>query len=229
MKSKIILSIICLLVVSFILILFFYKDKKDDSLKDIIDIDLDISSIDNKLGNEIDISFDYLSNYILKKSNIWYRSNGIISDISKKDNYIKYKISIDKKSYIIAYYDKKNDYKVNDKIYFIFTMDFNNSIKLVKISKDYIDYNSVIDIDLNDLYSHLDLLSKSKFNINGYLVTVKDKYYFYSNKDSYLKKVKDYYVINWDGDPLYTGNGNVRLSCSINNIYSLNNCIVIEN
>lgn len=232
MNSKKYLSIVCLIIIIFIFIFIFYKNKKyeEDIIDNIVNDKFDIDSIDNSLGSNIEISQDYLMDYIVKKSGIWYRSNGTISDIKKDNNKYIFKISNgNKKEYIIGYYDNKNDYKVNDKINFIFTIDLsNNSLKLLKISKDNINYNSVIDMSFDELFNHINKLNKTYFIVSGYLVTTKENYYLYKNKDMYEKNNKDHFIIYWDGSPLYTGNANVKLICKINNLYSLKDCNVLD-
>ena len=225
MNSKKYLSIICLIIIIFIFLFIFYKNKKneEDIIDNITNDIFDIDSIDNKLGSKIEISQSYLSDYIIKKSNVWYKSRGIIKEL-KKD-----KITIsDGNNTIVAYYNGDNKFKVNDNINFVFTINLgNNSINILKISKDNIDYNSAIDISFDKLFNHLNDLNNTYFIVSGYLVTTKDYYYLYNSKDDYLNN-KEHFIINWDGSPLYTGNANVKLECKINNLYSLKKCNVID-
>ena len=208
------------------------KEEKDNTSTEIDLSDVsNVSIIDAKLGDDIKITTSYLMTYITKKSGIWYMSEGIIKDINSSNGKTIYSITNDSNTILKGSIDSEKEIlKKNTKVYFVFTIDLSNGdLKLVKISNDPIDYNSVTNISFDDLYDNIKKLLNTKFIINGYMVTINDKYVLYDTKSDYEKESKDYFVINWEGDPKYTGNAPVVLSCNINNIYSLKNCNVVTN
>ena len=228
MDKKKIIIIIAFILLVFFLIGFIYSNKEVKVKEKDNNID-EVSFIDDKLGSDINISQSYLMNYVVKKSGIWYKSEGYIKDIKVKDNKTIYSIS-NGDNIVKAYIDSNKELLKKDSyVYLVYTIDLDSgSLKIVKISDKDINYNSAIKVGLDDIYNNINSLLDNKFIINGYMVTLKDKYILYNSKEEYQNENKDYFVINWDGDPIYTGNANVKLECKVKNTYSLKDCNVIE-
>lgn len=190
-----------------------------------------VSIIDAKLGDDIKVTQSYLMNYIIKKSGIWYESNGIIKSIVNKDNVSYITISNENNS-IIGVIDKdKVNVKKDDIVNFVGTMDIENKyIRLSKISIDDINYNSSTKISLNDLVNNINLVTSNYFIVSGYLVTEDSNYKLFDSKKDYQENNKAgyYFRINWDGKFEYTGNQDVNIRCNISNSYTLKNCTLIN-
>lgn len=237
MKKRIIILIILLLLVICSIIIFICISNKNKvthsniEYQDYSDVS-NVSVVDAKLGEDLDITQGYLMTYVTKKSGMWYMSKGYIKDVKEKDNKYIYTIGNDKNSknvLIASISNDKDKISKNNEVNFVFTIDISNgNLKLTKISKDIINYNSVTNIDFNDLYDNINKLLSTRFRIKGYLVTVGSNYYLYDTKDDYSKESNNYFKVNWDGEFLYTGNANVNIECNINNLSSLKNCKLLQ-
>ena len=184
--------------------------------------------IDGKLGEDIRITQSYLMNYIIHKQGVWYLSSGYVNSIAKNNKtcFIKLKKENGKELLTATISDDKCNVKKGQQVNFVGTIDIETkTLELSKISKEDINYSSATTIDIDDLISHINLVSSNNFIVSGYLVTEGNNYYLYNDKGDYTSKSKDYFLINWKKDFLYTGNADIVITCNIVNSYTLNNCV----
>ena len=234
-KEKVFIIIVCIIIIGFLCGLFIkhiIDNKKDDDIKQVIDIsDADnVSVIDKKLGSDINITQGYLYKYMLKKSNVWYESSAIVDKITMKGstNIIVFR---EKDKSIKAYISNMNlNFKVGDKVFFIGTINIkDHSLELSQISLTEINYDSSVKIEFNDLINNIELLYKTHFIVNGYLVTTEDnKLKLFNSKNSYNKnnEAGNYFLVSFKDKFNYTGKAKVTLDCLIKDTYKLKECVL---
>lgn len=203
--------------------------KEETSYSDDYSDVTNVPIIDAKLGEDIKITQSYLKKYVLKKSSLWYMSNGIISSINTNDDGTIYKITNkDKNVSLNAFIGKSNnDLKKGDKVNFVGTINLSDGyINLSKISKNEINYSSPTIIELDELVNHIDAIKSNYFIVNGYMVTEGTIYKLYDNKEDYKEEEVQSipFEIEWASTFNYTGNANVTLKCLIGSTYKLKDC-----
>jgi len=237
-NKVVIISIIAIIIM--LLSVFFWnhiskKQKTDeDTTNNTVDVsDADnVDIIDNKLGEDLQITQSYLLNYTRRKSTIWYMSEGSISSVSKDNKYSTIIIKDDDgNSLVTSIANDKCNVKKNDHVYFVGTIDLaSSSLELSKISLDKIDYKNVTEITLKDLVNNIKLVKDNYFIISGYMVTDGTKYKLFDSKNSYSKdsSAGSYFLISWKDEFNYTGNKGVTIKCKLEDTYKLNECILKE-
>lgn len=232
-------SISIVLMIFFVVIFNVVFKKDEDKLltkiqnysEDIGDYN-NVSSIDAKLGKEdIKVTQSYLLNYTIKKGGTWYMSSGTIKSIKYSDTDCIISIDSNSKTLKLSIDKNKCSVKNNDVVNFVGTIDIETGYLLLsKISKEEINYNSAIKMELGDLLNNINLVRTSYFVINGYMVTDGDKYKLYDSKSSYLDNpdVGNYFNLNWKDKFGYTGNSDVTVRCNILDTFKLHNCELIK-
>ena len=167
---------------------------------------------------------------MLKKSNVWYESSAIVDKITMKGstNIIVFR---EKDKSIKAYISNMNlNFKVGDKVFFIGTINIkDHSLELSQISLTEINYDSSVKIEFNDLINNIELLYKTHFIVNGYLVTTEDnKLKLFNSKNSYNKnnEAGNYFLVSFKDKFNYTGKAKVTLDCLIEDTYKLKECVL---
>ena len=190
-----------------------------------------VPSVDKKLGNEdVAITESYLRSYTINKSATWYQSSGIVKSIKYKGKEAIISLR-DNDNNVIEATISKSDCKVkkNDKVNFVGVISIKNSnLILSKISKEEFSYSNSISITIKELKENISNIKSTYFVINGYMVTEKDKFKLYDNKEDYLNESSGYFVINWQDKFMYTGNQNVKVRCKLADTNVLNSCTLIE-
>ena len=237
-KKNLIILIVSILIIILVVVLgTIVANKKDKELSndnsnkvDVSDVD-NVSIVDEKLKEgDYRVTQSYLLNYTKRKGNVWYSSKGIITSIKYKDNNVLLTITSknNKKKVINAYISKDSfSFKNKDEVYFVGTIDLKDGdINLSRISKEEIDYNSVVVLSLDDLYDNIYYLKNTYVLVSGYMITVGDKYKLYSSKAEYKKdeEASNYFNIEWSGEFNLTGTQEVLLRCFIGDRYKLIGC-----
>lgn len=213
------------------------KNKEEDNQSTDVSTNLDynnVSIVDEKLGEDFRITQSYLMNYVIKKTGTWYMSEGYVSSLKNDGDYVILTISkeIDSKETIEAQISKDNcNVKKGDTVFFVGVINFKKyNLKLTKIDTEIIDYKSVTSISFEELYNNLNSLKKTYFIVSGYMVTDGDKFKLFDSKEAYLNDDSsgNYFLLNWDGEFLYTGNQNVIVRCLLTDTYSLSYCTLEE-
>ena len=207
-----------------------HKDDKSEepSVIDVSDAN-NVPSVDKRLGNgDYAITQSYLRNYVIHKGGTWYESKGTVKKIQYQKDDALLTIQDDDGNSIQAVIEKsKCDVKKNDFVYFIGVIRFKNyQVTLSKISKEEIHYNSSISVTIEELQDYFKKLSNTYFVINGYMVTDSNQYKLYESKEAYQKdsSAGNYFLIEWDGEFLYTGNQDVKVRCQLSDTYQLSSC-----
>lgn len=208
------------------------KEEKDTTI-DVMEVN-NVNDVDSKLnGEDYKITQLYLLSYSTHKSGTWYMSSAYVSKIvnNGKDAIITLKEDKNSKESLIATIDSsKVDIKVGDTINFVGTIDIKSEeIHLSKISKDTIDYKSVVNVSFKELYDNIRLVKDTYFIVSGYMITEDDTYKLFDNKDEALKEdnLGRYFIVEWN-EVLYTGNQNVDLRCKLVDTYKLGDCSLIK-
>lgn len=237
-NSKIFIVFV-VLVVFIVLCFFIFKNNsnKDEDNKinnniDVSDVN-NINSVEKKLGSPIKITQSYLLNYTTKKSGVWYMSSAYVKSIKVEDMdaYIVLTNKDKSKSITASIEYEKVNVKKGDLINFVCTIDLEDGIlELTKISIEDINYNSVTEIEFDDLLDNINKIKNNIFIINGYMVTDEDKYKLFDSKNDYKKNNKpgNYFTIEWKDEFNYTGNANVTISCKLGGAYKLSECELEE-
>lgn len=235
-NKRVPIFIICFLLFCFMNIFIFnkiadkqYGEKKLESIqKEEVSDYNNVSIVDAKLGNPYSITTGYLKTYATKKSGIWYQSKALVQSVSVKNNIttiiLRQENSQEQK--LVANYYEKSDIKKGDFVSFVGTIKFeDSSLHLSKISKDEITYQDVTILPFEDLYENITLLAKQEFVINGFLVTEGNRYLLYDSKEEYQNRnTGNYFILHFETDFSYTGNQSVKVSCLLENSYTLKNC-----
>lgn len=234
---KIAVGCIIALIIMFLGVIFFNhvvkKDEKKDEITEKYELDdyNNVPTIDKKLGEDINITQEYLLTYVTKKSGYWYESSGTVTKI-KTDQNNNYITISDGNNSIIGIIDiNKTNVKSGDKVYFVGSIDLKTGyLKLSKISTDSINYNSSTKINIEELKNNIDLVKSTYFIVNGYLVTEGNDYKLFNSKEDFKENniAGHYFRIEWNGKFDYTGNQEVTIKCNIGNTYTLNNCTLIK-
>ena len=205
-------------------------EEKNNSEIKIEDVD-NVSLVDEKLKEgDYRVTQAYLLNYTRRKGSVWYRSKGIVTKIKYKNTTAILTITSedDKSKKVTATIDKDNLHvKEKDHVHFVGTIDLGDgTINLAKISKEEIDYNNIVDINLSDLDDNIYYLKNTYVIVSGYMITVADKYKLYSSKAEYKKdeEANNYFIIEWQNQFNYTGTADVLLRCFIGDRYKLIGC-----
>ena len=211
------------------------KEKIEEPNVKIPEVDLsnasNVSTIDDKLGDDLVITQSYLMRYVIKKRGIWYQSSGYVKRIVNKNGTATINIvsEMNSNDYIKLYIDSsKCNVKNGDLVFFVGTINLDDaSMNLALISNEEISYSNSTNINISDLINNVSLLKETKFIIRGYMVTDENVYKLYDSKDNY-KNEERYFVINWKDEFNYTGNQNVMITCVLGDGYNLKDCILNE-
>ena len=234
-KLRILISII--LVSLFIVcgVLYFNYINKDN-IEEGNNIDSDYSDVTNvpvidaKLGEDITITQAYLKKYVIKKSSLWYMSNGKISNIKNDEDGTTYKIVSNDNKILMLYTSKDNDgLKKGDKVNFVGTINLSDgTINLSSISKDTINYSSPTVMELDELINHINTIKGNYFIVKGYMVTEGDTYKLYDSKEDYKSEEKQNipFELDWKDKFNLTGNASVTVKCLIGSTFKLKDCIL---
>lgn len=211
------------------------KEKEMTPISEPIDVSdvNNISSVEEKFGQPMKITQNYLLKYTTNKSGVWYMSKALVKNISYDgDNAIITFISEDEEYSIKGTIAKdKVDFKKGDLVNFVGSVEFSNrSLNLSNVSKNDIGYKDVSMINFNDLVISIDKALNNQFIISGYMVTDGSKYKLFESKNSYNKNdsVGNYFTLVWKDDFNYTGNANVTVQCYIGDTYKLINCEMMQ-
>lgn len=234
-KLRIIISVIivCLFIVCSVM---YFNHINKDTVEDKNEINNDYSDVTNvpiidaKLGDDIKITQAYLKKYVIKKSSLWYMSNGKISSIKNNDYGTTYKVVSDNNKSLTLVTIKNNEgLKKGDKVNFVGTISLSDStINLSRISKEKIDYSSPTIMELDELIDHINAIKNNYFIINGYMVTEGSTYKLYDNKDDYKnEEVQSIpFELKWKNEFNLTGNANVTVKCLIGSTFILKDCVL---
>lgn len=241
-KYRVAIIVIVSLIIMFLGVLFWNKivslqkeDKETTQTSKPVDVSdvSNISSVEEKLGQPMKITQNYLLRYTTSKSGTWYMSKASIKKITiKKDEAIITLVSEDNKYSLVGTIAKdKIDLKKGDVVNFVGNVDFvSGGLSLTKITKDSINYVDVNVIEFEALADTLAKVLKNQFVISGYMVTDGNKYKLFESKTAYNKtdKVGTYFNLIWKDDFSFTGNSNVTVQCYIGDTYKLKDCTLLE-
>lgn len=206
--------------------------KKEEEIN-VLDVN-NVPNVDAKLnGEDYKITQLYLLSYAKHKSGIWYMSSGYVSKISINETEATIILKEDKNSKVsitATIEASKVNVKVGDTVNFVGTVDIKSGeVHLAKISLDTINYASVTEITLADLYNNIKLVKETYFVVSGYMITEGERYKLFDSKDSYTEdnSVGQYFLIEWE-KVLYTGNQKVTLRCNLKDTYILGNCTLVQ-
>lgn len=236
-KLRVFISVIivCLFIISGVM--YFNHINKDNVEKnnevnsDYSDV-TNVPIIDEKLGEDVKITQAYLKKYVIKKSSLWYMSNGKISSIKSNEDGTTYKvISSNNKSLTLVTIKDNEGLKKGDKVNFVGTISLSDgTINLSRISKEEISYSSPTIMDLDELIEHINTIKSNYFIVNGYMVTEGSTYKLYDNKDDYKSEETQSipFELKWKNEFNLTGNANVTVKCLIGSTYILKDCVLEE-
>ncbi len=241
-KNKINLAIFIIAVIIIVLVVIFgnsISKKQEARSNSIEEVDVEevdnVSIVDEKLkAGDYRVTQPYLFNYLTKKSALWYSSNGKVDSIKKKGSsyYIVVTGLKDKNKKITLVSDTKvKNINKKDKVYFVGSIDIESErIQLTKLSKEEIDYSSVEEISLEDLYDNIYYIKNTYVLVSGYMVTEGTNYKLFARKADSKKEetIINYFNINWADDFNLTGNKDVVVKCFIGDRYSLIGCELEE-
>ncbi len=237
-KNKINLAIFIVAVIIIVLVVILgnniskKQEAKNNTVEEVNVEDVDnVSIVDEKLkAGDYRVTQAYLLNYLTRKSALWYSSNGKVQSIKKKGSsyYVVVSGTVDKNKKITLVSDTKvKNIKKNDKVYFVGNIDINTErIQLTKISKEAIDYQSVFEISLEDLYDNIYYIKNTYVIVSGYMVTDGSDFKLYASKADSKKDatITNYFYLNWAEEFKLTGNKDVVVRCFIGDRYSLIGC-----
>lgn len=206
-----------------------------DSSSTFVDVE-DINNVpvvDEKLGETMKITQNYLITYTRNKSSIWYMSSAKVKKITidGNDAFIVLTNEDGSKSINATIDSSKVEVKKDDVINFVGTIDLENGyINLSKISKEIIDYSNVTKLDFNELVDNIKKVLSNEFVVSGYMITDGDKYKLYKNKKEYENNpgVGNYFTLIWKDEFNLTGNANVTVKCLIGDTFKLKECELME-
>ncbi len=241
-KNKINLAIFIIAVIIIVLVVIFgnsISKKQEARSNSIEEVDVEevdnVSIVDEKLkAGDYRVTQPYLFNYLTRKSALWYSSNGKVDSIKKKGSsyYIVVTGLKDKNKKITLVSDTKvKNINKKDKVYFVGSIDIESErIQLTKLSKEEIDYSSVEEISLEDLYDNIYYIKNTYVLVSGYMVTEGTNYKLFARKSDSKKEetIINYFNINWADDFNLTGNKDVVVKCFIGDRYSLIGCELEE-
>jgi len=238
-KYYVILVISILIIVGVILggVITSKKKNAEPDTKKMVDVeDADnVSVVDEKLKQgDYRVTQKYLLNYTTHKGNVWYSSKALVTKIKYDGNnaVITMVDTKDNKKKILGYISKDEvNIKKNDIVFFVGSIDLKDgNINLAKISKEEIDYKSVVEMSFSDLYDNIYYLKNTYVLVSGYMITSGPEYKLYSSKENYKKdeENEEYFAIDWAEEFKYTGNQQVLLRCFIGDRYRLIGCELME-
>lgn len=234
-KIRILISVVLVSLFMVAGIMYFSHINKDNN-EDINNVNTDygdvtnVPIIDAKLGEDIKITQSYLKKYVIKKSGLWYMSNGKISSIKSNEDGTTYKIVSNSNQVLILYTSKDNEgFKKGDNVNFVGTINLSDgSINLSSISKDEINYSSPTVIELDELINHINTIKSNYFIVNGYMVTEGSIYKLYDSKEDYKSEETQSipFELEWKDKFNLTGNANVTVKCLIGSTFKLKECVL---